>query len=676
MTLAAAGSEIIGAFTNSNGVSFGTNTAGNITASVASLLLTLAGNTTGTLAAISTGTMSLVGGNNITLSQVGNAVTISGPNIGGAQTGISGIVASNATYTSGTVSFQNANGISFGSSGVNGISASYTVPIQSNQTLSLAATSNTAGNTSGMSVDARSLTLAGYGAVSVGYSTSVGGSSVIVSAPVQTVQTQNLVDVTLAGNTTGTLALVSSGTLTLAGGNNITLSQVGNAVTLIGPSGGGIGVAVSNTTYTSGTVTFQNANGISFGSSGANGISASYTVPVQTNQTLSLAAASNTAGNTSGMSVDARSLTLAGYGAVSVGYSTSAGGSSVVVSAPVQTVQTVGVYALSNTTGAASSSTYDARTLSFAGYGIISIGHSNGTIQISGPTTTGVTQLSVGMSTLGNTTGTTGLASQQLVLAGGNNLTLSGSVNAGSMTITILAPAISSISGTGAVSVVVNGSTISIGAPLAPPQLSFLNAMSGDVTTLTQIGNGSVQVYPINTPVGFSASRADMMVFNSISSSSNSSHAGVISVYMALYTLNGSTLSMASSGSQSYQWTNTSSNSMGSISGQRRLSVPINVNYTGGDIWMAVMSQTASTNTNWFSASNMAIQPVLTGQLMGLMGQAANNTYQIQPGYGLWSTTSGVMPGSMALTAISGAGSAGQGANVYMVPVQFCNMTA
>lgn len=53
---------------------------------------------------------------------------------------------------------------------------------QTNQTLSLAITSNTTGNTSGMSVDARSLTLRGDGIVSVGLSTSAGGSSVIFSA--------------------------------------------------------------------------------------------------------------------------------------------------------------------------------------------------------------------------------------------------------------------------------------------------------------------------------------------------------------------------------------------------------------------------------------------------------------------------------------------------------------
>ncbi|MDQ5972115.1 MAG: hypothetical protein QG553_274, partial [Patescibacteria group bacterium] len=39
---------------------------------------TISGNTAGAGALVSTGTMTLAGGNNITLSQAGNAITISG----------------------------------------------------------------------------------------------------------------------------------------------------------------------------------------------------------------------------------------------------------------------------------------------------------------------------------------------------------------------------------------------------------------------------------------------------------------------------------------------------------------------------------------------------------------------------------------------------------------------
>ncbi len=88
---------------------------------------------------------------------------------------------------------------------------------------------------------------AGAGAlVSSGTMTLVGGNNVtlfqndnaiFVSAGNQTVQTQNVHNVTLDGNTAGVMAQISSGTMTLAGGNNITLSQNGNAVTIAGAGG-------------------------------------------------------------------------------------------------------------------------------------------------------------------------------------------------------------------------------------------------------------------------------------------------------------------------------------------------------------------------------------------------------------------------------------------------------
>jgi hypothetical protein len=65
-------------------------------------------------------------------------------------------------------------------------------------------------------------------------------------------------NITLGGNTSGTMALISSGTATIAGGNNITLSQNGNAFTIIGaaPGTGGAG-----TGFTSASVTGNIVNG-------------------------------------------------------------------------------------------------------------------------------------------------------------------------------------------------------------------------------------------------------------------------------------------------------------------------------------------------------------------------------------------------------------------------------
>lgn len=56
-------------------------------------------------------------------------------------------------------------------------------------------------------------------------------------------------NILLAGNTAGTITLMSSGTVTIAGGNNITVSQNGNAFSIIGAAAGtgGAGTGFSST---------------------------------------------------------------------------------------------------------------------------------------------------------------------------------------------------------------------------------------------------------------------------------------------------------------------------------------------------------------------------------------------------------------------------------------------
>ena len=74
-----------------------------------SLNLNIGGNVSGSTINVSLGTVLIAGGNNITLSQSGNSITISGPIVGGVQTGISGIGASDTVYSSGTVIWSAAN---------------------------------------------------------------------------------------------------------------------------------------------------------------------------------------------------------------------------------------------------------------------------------------------------------------------------------------------------------------------------------------------------------------------------------------------------------------------------------------------------------------------------------------------------------------------------------------
>ena len=85
-------------------------------------------------------------------------------------------------------------------------------------------------------------------------------------------------NLTLAGNTIGTLTEMNSGTVTIAGGNNITLSQNGNAFTIIGAASGtdaGIALSVGGTNtlgtlgiISSGTLNIQGGNNITLSQSG------------------------------------------------------------------------------------------------------------------------------------------------------------------------------------------------------------------------------------------------------------------------------------------------------------------------------------------------------------------------------------------------------------------------
>ena len=214
---------------------------------------TIGGNTAGAGALVSSGTLTLAGGNNITLSQAGNAITISGGAGGAAGSNTFGV--SNLGNTSGTSGVLSGSAVRYLFAGGNNVTLSQSI--------------------NGVS------------------------GTVTISAASQSVQTQNMHNVTLAGNTAGALAHVSSGTLTLAGGNNITLSQAGNAITISGGAGGGGGIALANsqTTYTSGTAHMVASGALTIGST--TGQSFNFSVP----QTSSMVGAGGITLSTSGSTV-------------------------------------------------------------------------------------------------------------------------------------------------------------------------------------------------------------------------------------------------------------------------------------------------------------------------------------------------------------------------------------
>lgn len=641
------------AIASSGGLAYVT-TAGGVGNGAA---ISISGNTSGTPALVSSGTLVLAGGNNVTLSQNGQSITISANTAAAANLSVS---AGSTSGAFGGLTFANSNGASFGLN--NG-----TITASINSTSAAGLGTSVSGNlsitmgTAGLQINASNLGATGFATTTVA-GTAIAGTNnttgFTLAVPpyitTQTVQTQasgaiagtgftsttttgtvivgtlNTAGlsvgvpayvttsgagfsggVSTGGNTSGNTG-TQSGQFVLAGGNNITLSvstAAGGAqtITISGANAGGAqtgisGIQVSNTTYTSGTVTLQNANGISFGSSGANGISASYTVPAaQTG--ISGVQVSNTT-YTSG------TITLQNANGISFG-SSGANGISASYTVPTQSNQTVGLYALGNTTQN-SSTTLDARTLSFNALGAMTWGYSNGSIQVS-------------------------------------------------------APATSSISGTGAVSVAVNGSTISIGAPNYGTQSYWDNGIIQGIALGTQIGIGSVVIQPVRMDANLSMSALREFISGSFSSSSNSSYALTLSVQAALYTLNGSTLSLASSGSQSYAVTNTSNNSTSALSGIKGLTIPLNASLTPGNYWLGLWSSSASANANWATISNV-VQSNSVGSLSGLFGAASAASNQYVLGGGLFSTTSSALPTSIGLSQITGsAGNTAPFVNLYNV---------
>lgn len=523
-------------FSNSNGLSFGMN-GSTVTASYNSTQFAGTGTTfSGTNISGSITHNSL--GINLALSAgAGGGATTGGLYAAGNTTGQS----SSSTFPNSSLNFSLAGILSGGwSSNSFIISAPGTTGLTQ-----LSAGFSTGGNTAGTSgLASAQLVLAGGANITLSGSTNGGSMTVSIAGGAGG---GGGVDVTLGGNTSGALALVSTGTLFLAGGNNITLSQNGNSVTVSGANAGGAqtgisGLVVSNTTYTSGTVTFQNANGISFGSSGANGISASYTVPSQ--------------------------------------------------------ISTIGLYALGNTTQN-SSTTLNQSALSFNALGAMTMGYSNSSIQVS-------------------------------------------------------APATSSISGTGQVSISVNGSTISIGVPSALT-LSGYDPYPGPIV-FEQIGQNAIAFDPtvFANPVQF-----DRVVLPFYFTGTTAGIGTIsLSASVGIYTQNGLSLSLLNSTSASLSVPISATIGNYSLySGLRNFSFGSTNTLNAGQYWFGFGSSTASAGVLAGAFSNAcqgAINTNATNNFNGFFGVTVGATNQYSLGQGYYSVSSAAMPASVAFSQING----------------------
>jgi hypothetical protein len=197
-----------------------------------------------------------------------------------------------------------------------------------------------------------------------------------------------------------------------------------------------------------------------------------------------------------------------------------------------------------------------------------------------------------------------------------------------------------------------------------------------NVTALTSVPQGSlsIQYFPIGEPL--TASRMDVMMSVSLGTSANASTAGmVISQWVGIYSKNAATLMSMTTASnqQTISW-NSNSGSYSSLTGMRLFSMPININATPGDYYVAYEMSTA------FSSFSAGANTTSLGGTFSIYGGnqiataagaafdwglSATSTNQ-WGGMGVYSAAVNSNLGNLSLSAIGQTGSNVSKANYWL----------
>lgn len=303
------------------------------------------------------------------------------------------------------------------------------------------------------------------------------------------------------------------------------------------------------------------------------------------------------------------------------------------------------LFTLSGNTNNAS--TVSGTNVILEGAGAVTLVGSNSVIKISSPqftnsnnitfgtsnnglVTASFDPINIGMSTNGNTAGTTGTfdgAGLQYIFAGGNNVTLSQSSNGASVTLSIVA------AGGGA------GATLSG----VEPYIDMLYAGS-------QQPNGTLHVNPVSLP-NVQFDRIVMPLINSNSSNSSGSHS--LSFWAGIYSRNASTLSLIVSASNSTAITHSgTAGSYSLFSGLRLYTIPMTTTLAEGNYFIGLLSFSSSAGTGG-SYSQMLLSQ-FASNLQGLFGAVPATSVQFDVGKGHYSASTTGMPTTIGLTQIVG----------------------
>lgn len=424
--------------------------------------------------------------------------------------------------------------------------------------------------------------------------------------------TQNLNSFTLSG--AGNISVgFNNGSWIVSGSNPIPAASIG-----ISATGNTAGSTSSMTTPLT-AISLSGSLGASVGFSGGTWIIAAPTTVAQSAQTLGLFAVGNTAGSTSSQTLDARTISFVGSGIASVGYSNG----SIVISAPatVATNPFLSLYAVSNTTASTTSGNNASGSLSLAGAGIVSVGLSNSSYVISA-SVAAQTAPALNIYASGNTT----------------NSTTSGAIQAGSL----------SFNGSGAVSVGISGSSVIISAPATIAQT--VQTIGGFATGLTT-GSSSSTTFDARS---FTVSGAGIA---SVGYSSNN----ILIVSVPSPTASGTIQNRFATGNT----TGDSSSAVGTlsslkISGAGAVSVGYDTNVSGALIISSPVAIASGTVLNRLALGNT------TGQTSSSTATLSNVSYSGAGGVSVGFSTTGVGAG---VFIISGATTAASATSMTMVAI-------
>jgi hypothetical protein len=442
------------------------------------------------------------------------------------------------------------------------------------------------------------------------------------------------INASLGGNSTSAgagYALVSSGTMFLAGGNNVTLSQNGASITISGGNAGNAHNVTLGGNSTSagagyvqistGTMTIAGGNNVTLSQNGNAFTISAFSQSVQTQNLHNLTLAGNSTSAGAGYAqVSSGTLTLAGGNNVTL----SQNGNAVTISALNQTAQTQSnIQAFYD--GAVSIST-----------GTVSLADGNG--------------VSFGINGQTITASHNGITSQSVQTQSNVQAFYDGAASISTGTV--------SFADSNGVSFGINGQTLT-GSVTGMPTLSRWEYPENIFTSIGIPVNGSLSLQHEYIPFKVTASAAKIAGSLTVASFNVAATASAnYSLTMGLYTLNGSTLSLASSGSanNAVTWLRSGSSSQytNDVIGLRQMTVPMNMNVTPGEYWMAALLSSATTQTG---TSNMFTlygnnQINATG-VVGIIGSSTSAGRDVILGQGIYSAATGALPASIALSDIN-----------------------